>query len=72
MRYREARLLKEGDEVIRKEDQVVMIVLDAQAFGQYKKVMLTCHLKEDESKKKLVYYNDSIKGNDDEGRDLCQ
>lgn len=67
MNYREARLLKEGDEVIRKEDGVNLIVHDVTAFGQYKKVKLVCFVKEDEEKNKLYYYNDDVLAVSNEG-----
>jgi hypothetical protein len=67
MNYREARLLKEGDEVIRKEDGANLIIHDATAFGQYKKVKLVCILKGDEQKNKLYYYNDDVSAVSNEG-----
>ena len=60
MKYRDARLLKEGDEIIRKEDNAAMIISEAQAFGQYRTVKLICYLKSDEQKNKLTYYNDDV------------
>ncbi len=66
MRYRDARLLKEGDEITRKSDGASLIVLEAQAFGQYKTVKIVCHLKNDVEKNKLYYYHDAILGDEDE------
>lgn len=40
MRYRDARLLQNGQEVIRKVDQVVITITSIEAFGQYKKVKI--------------------------------
>lgn len=42
MRYREARLLKPGDEVIRKEDNLTMMVTSVEAYGQFKTVKINC------------------------------
>jgi len=40
MRYRDARLLSEGDEVIKKEDKQVLKVESIEAFGQFKTVKI--------------------------------
>lgn len=42
MKYRDAKLLHNGDEVIRKKDKAPMIVKEIEIYGQYKKVRLTC------------------------------
>ena len=60
MNYREAKLLKSGDEVVRAWDKVPMVIHEATAFGQYKKVKLICYLKGDEKQEKLYYYNDDV------------
>jgi hypothetical protein len=41
MRYRYAKLLLQGDEVVRKTDNVHLTVSSIQVFGQYKKVQIT-------------------------------
>jgi hypothetical protein len=66
MRYRDARLLKEGDEVVRKDDNATMILSEVQVFGQYKKVKLVCYLKDDAQQEKLYYYHDALVGEEDE------
>ncbi|HEY5268556.1 MAG TPA: hypothetical protein VII94_05510 [Candidatus Saccharimonadales bacterium] len=40
MKYRDARLLQSGHEVIRKVDQMIITVTSIEAFGQYKKVKI--------------------------------
>lgn len=67
MNYREARLLKAGDEVIRKEDGAHLTIHDVTAFGQYKTVKLICFLKGDEQKNKLYYYHNDVDGVPNEG-----
>lgn len=42
MKYRDAKNLQNGDEVIRKVDQVSLIISDIEVYGQYKKVRLNC------------------------------
>jgi hypothetical protein len=42
MRYRDAKKLHNGDEVIRKSDKVSMIVNSVECYGQYKKVKINC------------------------------
>lgn len=42
MKYRDAKKLQNGDEVIRKEDKVSLTVKEVNVFGQYKKVQLHC------------------------------
>lgn len=42
MRYRDARLLKVGDEVVRKSDKLTMTVTSIEAFGQFKTVKINC------------------------------
>jgi hypothetical protein len=46
MRYRDAKLLCEGDEVVRKDDKTSFIVKEVEVFGQYKKVKLKCLAKD--------------------------
>lgn len=60
MKYRDARLLLPGDELTLKSDQSVLIVKEIQAFGQYKKVMITAYLKNGDASQKLIYYNDDV------------
>ncbi len=57
MKYRDARLLKEGDVVHRKDDNALLIVESIEAFGQYRKVKVHCRLGE----VKLVLYNEELK-----------
>lgn len=44
MRYRDARLLKPGDMVIRKSDKILLTVHSIEAYGQHKKVKINCLL----------------------------
>jgi hypothetical protein len=69
MNYREARLLKMDDQVLRKEDGARLIVLEMTAFGQHKTVKLICCLHGDEQKNKLYYYHYDVDAlsNEDEG-----
>jgi hypothetical protein len=60
MNYREARLLKSGDEIARAWDKVPLVIHETTAFGQYKKVKLVCYLKGDDTKAKQYYYNDDV------------
>jgi hypothetical protein len=57
MRYRDARLLHNEDEVIRKSDKVVLIVKEVECFGQYKKVKLACVTQDNT---RVIVYNDEI------------
>lgn len=45
MRYRDAKKLKNGDEVIRKEDQAVLTVESTEVFWLNKVVKINCFLK---------------------------
>lgn len=56
MRYRDARLLHNGDQVIRKSDKVPMMVESVELFGQYKKVKLNCLIGDT----LVVVYNDEV------------
>jgi len=42
MRYRDAKNLQNGDEVIRKEDKAILTVKSVEAYGQYKIVKIFC------------------------------
>lgn len=42
MKYRDAKNLHNGDQVIRKEDKAIYIVNSVEAFGQYKIVKINC------------------------------
>ena len=42
MRYRDARLLKKGDWIVRKEDKKLLEVYSVELFGQYQKVKINC------------------------------
>lgn len=42
MRYRDAKKLRNGDEVIRKEDKVSLLVKEVEIFVQSKVVRLNC------------------------------
>jgi len=42
MKYRDAKLLHNGDEITCKADGIVYQVIDIQVFGQYKKVKINC------------------------------
>ena len=43
MKYRDAKLLKEGDFIARKNDPNVLLkIISIEIFGQYKKVKVTC------------------------------
>ena len=57
MRYREAKLLHNGDEVILKSDKTILLVKSLEVFGQYKKVKLNCV---NDSGRAYSVYNDEI------------
>lgn len=57
MKYRDAKDLHNGDQVIRKDDQVPLIVQEVQVFGQYKKVLMHCTT---ESNERVSIYNDEV------------
>lgn len=42
MRYRNAKNLHNGDQVIRKSDREPLLVQSVDVFGQYKKVLIHC------------------------------
>jgi hypothetical protein len=44
MKYRDAKKLHNGDEVIRKKDKLVLTISSVEIFGQYKKVKFMCLL----------------------------
>jgi hypothetical protein len=60
MRYREAKLLKEGQEVIRTSDKAVLVVKEAFVFGQYKTVKIGCFIKDDEKSPYIYLINNEI------------
>ena len=43
MKYRDARLLSEGDKVTRKVDGASLLIKEVECFGQYKTVKLVCN-----------------------------
>lgn len=53
MKYRDARLLRAGDEVTLKSDGSILTVVRIEAFGQYKKVQIITN--------KGYYYNEDVK-----------
>lgn len=57
MKYRDAKKLQSGDEVIRKEDKVSLTVKEVHVFGQYKKVQLHCVTPSNAS---VTVYHDEI------------
>jgi hypothetical protein len=57
MRYRDARLLSEGDSVIRKQDKQVLTVQDIECYGQHKTVKINCL---DINNKNISVLNDEI------------
>jgi hypothetical protein len=57
MRYRDAKNLHNGDQVIRKSDKTPFIVQDIEVFGQYKKVYIHCV---DEQNARVSFYNDEV------------
>lgn len=54
MKYRDARLLKQGDQIIRKIDQAKLTIEAVVLFGQYKEAIFTCI---DLNGKKVELYN---------------
>ncbi len=42
MKYRDARLLKPGDQVIRKNDNLPLVVDSVELYGQFKTVKINC------------------------------
>lgn len=44
MKYRDAKNLHNGDQVIRKSDGAVLLVKEVEVYGQYKTVKLNCVL----------------------------
>jgi len=57
MKYREAKDLQNGDQVIRKDDKVSLVVQEVQIFGQYKKVLLHCVT---EHNARVSLYNEEV------------
>lgn len=57
MKYRDAKDLHNGDQVIRKDDKVSLIVQEVQVFGQYKKVILHCVT---EHNARISIYNEEV------------
>lgn len=57
MKYREAKLLKEGDQIIRKSDQVKFTIDSIALIGQYKEAIFTCT---DLNGKKIELYNHEV------------
>lgn len=57
MRYRDAKNLHNGDQVIRKTDKVPLIVSSTEVFGQYKKVHIHCV---DEHNARVTLFNDEV------------
>jgi hypothetical protein len=47
MKYRDAKTLLNGDQVIRKSDKQPLIVISVEAYGQYKKCKINCVLPDD-------------------------
>jgi hypothetical protein len=57
MRYRDAKNLHNGDQVVRKNDQVPFIVQTIEVFGQYKRVVIHCV---NEHNVRASLYNDEV------------
>lgn len=57
MKYKLAKWLQTGDQVILKSDQSILTVKTAEVFGQYKKVLLHCV---DHNNAPVSVYNDHI------------
>ena len=57
MKYRDARLLKQGDQIIRKSDQVKLTIESIVLVGQYKEAIFTCI---DLNGKKIELYNHEV------------
>jgi hypothetical protein len=60
MRYRDAKLLKEGNEVVRSSDKSVMVVKEAFVFGQYKTVKIGCFIKDNPESPYIYLINSEI------------
>lgn len=57
MRYREAKNLQSGDQVLKKSDKAKLIVQSLEIFGQFKLVRIHC---ETMSGDKISLYNSEI------------
>lgn len=57
MRYREAKNLESGDQVIRKSDKTNLIVKSLEILGQFKLVRIHCETMDGE---KISVYNSEI------------
>ncbi len=58
MRYRDARLLKEGDTVVAKENEQTYHVLTIEVYGNVKTVRVNCQ-------EKVSWLHTELKNNDD-------
>jgi len=58
MKYREAKQLHKDDQVIRKTDDLVLIVSSIEVYGQYKKVRLNCFTEDNIS---ISLFHDEVK-----------
>jgi len=56
MKYRDAKNLQSGDEVVRKADSATLIVDSIELYGQFKKVKINCLLGDN----KTSIFNDEI------------
>jgi len=57
MKYREARLLKVGDQVLRLSNKSLLIISSIELLGQYKRAVLHCT---DEAGCFVTVYHDQI------------
>ena len=57
MKYRDARLLSEGDSVIRKEDKQKLTVKNTECYGLFKTVKIICL---DSNNKLTSLFNDEV------------
>jgi len=60
MRYRDAKSLKEGDEIVRVSDKVILVVKEAFIFGQYKTVKVGCFIKDNAESPYIYLINTEI------------
>ena len=59
MRYREARLLKTGDQIALKSDpNIILLVVSTECYGQHKKVKINCT---DLYSETISVFNDEVK-----------
>lgn len=56
MKYRDAKQLHNGDQVIRKSDGTAMVVSSIEVYGQYKKVKINCLI----DNSYFTYFNDEV------------